>query len=278
MDSKNLFLAFLGVFLTSCASSSYYQVYKTMPVDKSMSKSKDIVYEDDHCKVTYDLWSLGGDMGFVFYNKTDKNIYVNLEESFFILNGIAYNYYQNRVFTNMKSSVATSYRGSMTTNSISVLNYLDQIQTNSSSASYSIGKTASSGISISYNEEKIISIPSKSSKIVSEYSINKSVYRDCDLLRFPKKYKSKTFSKADSPFIFSNRIAYSLEPAKDLIKFENQFYVTEITNYREKEFIEFRPDEFCGQKSGARVRYFRHNAPDKFYIHYSSRVADVFKH
>ena len=209
MKTRILLLTVLTSFLlTSCVSTNFVQVYKAMPSDKLVMQDDRIVYEDDNCKVTYYLWSEGGNIGFQFFNKTDKNIYVKLEESFFILNGIAHNYYKNRVFTNLDSS-------------------------------------------ISYNEEKDVCIPPNTSKNISEYNINESLFRDCDLFKFPtkKQITTKSFTKEQSPLVFSNRISYSVGKNDNLIKFENEFYVTEISNYPENEFIEWKYEKYCGQES-----------------------------
>lgn len=280
MKTKKILLsALIAIMLTSCVSTSYFQVYKTVPSDKLVVKDNLLVYEDENCKVSYNLWGEGGNIGFQFFNKTDKNIYLNLEESFFILNGISYNYFRNRVFTNSTSSVATTSRGATATKSVTGLNYLDLIQTNRISAANTVGIMTSFGFSVSYNEEKIICIPSKTSKIISEYNINESLFRDCDLFKYPtkKQIKSKMFSKEQSPLVFSNRIAYSIGQTDNLIKFENEFYVTEISNYPESEMFESKYDEYCGQKSMTMTKYFKNVSADKFYIKYS-KGQDTWKH
>jgi hypothetical protein len=276
---KILFSVLIAMMLTSCVSTSYFQVYKTVPSDKLVIKDNLLVYEDENCKVSYNLWGEGGNIGFQFFNKTDENIYLNLEESFFILNGISYNYFRNRAFTNSTSSGATTSRGATATKSVTGLNNLDLIQTNRISATNTVGIMTSSGFSVSYNEEKIICIPSKTSKIISEYNINESLFRDCDLFKYPTKeqIKSKTFSKEQSPLVFSNRIAYSIGQTDNLIKFENEFYVTEISNYPKSEIFESKYDEYCGQKNMTMTKYFKNVSADKFYIKYS-KGQDIWKH
>jgi len=66
-------------------------MYKAVPNTEVTKTGNNLVYEDDQCKVSYNLWSNGGDAGFVFQNKTDQNIYLDLGESFFIINGVAHN-------------------------------------------------------------------------------------------------------------------------------------------------------------------------------------------
>lgn len=130
------------LLLTSCATSAYYQVYRVIPVSHSSKKivvnDEAIIYEDTNCIVVYNFWDKNGNTGFQFYNKTDKNIYLNMEESFFIINGMACNYYNNRVYTNsigkMVSSTSSSSYNSSTTNAktkaVSGVNYFGLLQTN----------------------------------------------------------------------------------------------------------------------------------------------------
>jgi hypothetical protein len=266
--------------LTSCAPTSFYQVYQTIPSKELKGKDNYLAYEDDNCRVSYDLWDEGGYIGFHFYNRTDKNIYLDLGESFFILNGMAFDYFKNRTITESQSSGVTKSGAVSASKTVSSINAWNLPQINQIQAIGGLNIEASSGHSVSYNEEKIICIPSRTSKIISEYKINTSLYRDCDLLRYPSKRQiksSESFTKEDSPFIFSNRIAYRVGESDNLKRFENEFYVSEITNCRESEVLKSDYDEFCGQKSNDVVKYFRNSSPDKFYIQYS-RGKDIFKH
>lgn len=199
-----------------------------------------------------------------------------MDESFFILNGVSHNYYKNRVFT---SSGAININGTTTTESTTGINYLSLIQTNRNFATNTLGLMTSSGSSVSYNEEKIVCVPSKTSKLISEYNINESLFRYCDLFKYPtkKQIKSMTFSKEQSPLIFSNRIAYTIGKTDNLIKFENEFYVTEITNYPKNEMYESIYDEYCGQKSMTTTKYFKDVSADKFYIKYKNGQ-DIWEH
>jgi hypothetical protein len=280
MKTKKFFLsAFIAMILSSCASPSYFQVYKTVPSDKLVLKDNLIYYEDENCKVSYNMWRNGGNIGFQFYNKTDKYIYLNLEECFFILNGISHNYYKNRVFTSSTSSGTTSSHVSSATKSLTDINYLDLIQTNKISTTNSLGVVKSSGFSVSYYEEKIVCIPSNTSKYISEYIINESLFRDCDLFKYPtkKQIKSKSFSKEQSPLVFSNRIAYTIGESDNIIKFENEFYVSEITNYPENAMFEAKFDEYCEQKSITMSQHIKYVAVDKFYIKYN-KGKDIWNH
>ena len=277
---KNLFFAaMIAGVMTSCATHSFYQVYKVTPDDKITLKENHLVYEDENCKVSYNLWDQSGNIGFVFQNKIGKNIFLNLEESFFILNGIASNYYQNRVFSNTTSSGTSVSRGANATRSVTGANYLDLILTNRFSVSSSVGVINSAGHTVSYAEEKIVCIPGMTSKVIAEFSISQSLFRDCALYKYPtkKQIKTMTFAKSNSPLVFSNRIVYTVGQSGNPVKFENEFYGTQITNYPESEITETKADEFCGQKGTGQTKNFKNVSPDKFYIRYS-KGQDGWKH
>lgn len=266
MKTKNLTLLFFFAFLilTSCSTtSSFYQVYKTTPESNIKLIDNHLVYEDDNCKVFYNLWEDGGNIGFSFLNKTKTNIYLNLEECFFVNNGIANNYYKNRVYTfstntGMGQSIAKTMTG---------INYLKLVQTNIASAN----TISTNGTSVSEKEEKILCIPAMSSKVIKEYNISQLPYRDCDLLRFPTKNQIKTlsFTKENSPIVYGNRLEYKVGQTGNSIRFENSFFVSEITNYPYSEIIESKREKRCGQEY-SKKDYFKNVSPDKFYIRYIS--------
>ena len=280
MKLKSLiFAALITITLASCKTSSFYQVYKVTPDDKIIVKDNLLVYEDDNCNVSYNLWGQNGNIGFIFENKTDNNIFLNMEESFFILNGIASNYYQNREFSNTTSSGTTVTHGANATKSFTGANYLDLILTNRFSVSGSVGVMNSTGRTVSFTEEKFVCIPGKTSKVITEFSINESLFRDCALFKYPKKnqIKTKSFTKSESPLVFSNRIVYSLGQTGKSVKFENRFYGAQITNYPESAITEMKTDVFCGQKGMEQTKSFKNVSPDKFYIKYS-KEQDSWKH
>lgn len=272
MKTRNLILTMLfSIFLSSCLTTNYYQVYKTTPNEKLVMKDKALVYEDENCRISYNLWDEGGNIGFIFHNKTDKNIYLNLDESFFVLNGISYDYYKNRILTNSISSAISSSKSATASKSETGINYRDLIQTNQITAINAVGLSASSGYSVSFNEKKIICIPFHTSKIITEYKINQSLFRDCDLYKYPTKRLIKTinFTKSESPLVFSNRISYAVGITDKFLNLENEFYVSEITNYPENEITETNKDEYCKEKSMTTSKRFKITSPDKFFVKYS---------
>ncbi len=267
---KTLFI--ISLFTSCRTTTNFYQVFKTVPSDKLISKDNTLFYEDANCIITYNLWSEGGNIGFKLFNKTDKNIYLHLDESFFILNGIAYDYYKNRIYSNsvnVGAAISNTISGSK---SITGINYFNMLQTNKINASNSLGFSKTTGSTVEYIEEKTICIPPAASKIISEYLINKSFFNSCDLFKYPfskNEMKTVNFTKPNSPFVFSNIITYSVGQTNTFSKIENEFYVSAIANYPNNVFIDYKPDEDCGTKnSNIQVPYFKFWSPSYFYIKY----------
>ena len=262
--------------LFSCRTT-FYQVYRAVPSDRSMANKDAFVYEDENCEVTYNLWSHGGNMGFGFFNKTKENIFLNLDECFFVRNDVASDYYLEREFTQSSNIGSKSSRKKELSAALTGLNYLGLIQSNQAAAEVSESQMTSSGSSVSFKEKKIITIPPGTLKFISEYNITESLYRDCDLLKYPRRKQVKTlhFRKDDSPFVFSNRITYRVGESAEPVQFENQFYISEITNYPEKEIVKEDYDEFCGEKSMEKYNFFKIKSPDRFYILYLKNFHDT---
>ena len=291
----------IGLLVTSCAPIFYYQVYKVQPINNLSKSNNSLIYEDENCKVFYDFWDEGGSVGFLIYNKLDKNIYVNMKESFFIRNGIAYDYYKDREFTSLNTtsrssmytySESNSYNAMMAivaSASVSGYNYQGFKQTISISAGFGTSKTTNYGLfsssaysntsssGVNFKEKEIVCIPPKSAKVISEYSINMLLYRDCNLFLYPTTkngIRTSNFSEEDSPYVFSNRISYTIEGSDNQIKMEHKFYVSEISNYSSTDIVEYKTDEYCKdeQPPMQRTAYFKNYSPDKFYIEYSATI------
>ena len=308
---KNI-LRLLGVvtfllFVSSCRTTTFYQFYKVNSINEFSKGSNSLVFEDNNCKVFYDFWGEGGEVGFMIFNKTEENIYVNMKESFFINNGIAHDYYQNRQFTNSKSfSTSVSFSntamysyanlnafGLNASTSVSGYNYQGFKQTNAISAGVTSMISATAGIAATetkkvsaslgsittYTERDVVCVPPQTTKVITEYCVTGTVYRDCDLRRYPSRNQVRTikFTNSKSPFIFSNKIAYTVGKSENLFTFDNKFYVSEITNYPKEAVIVVRYDEFCGDRSDTKSEFLKNYSPDNFFIKYD-KVKSRFRY
>lgn len=268
----------IAFVFTSCYPT-FYQVYNVKPEYGIENEDGALVYEDQNCRITYNLWAENGNMGFVFYNKTEDDILLNMDKSFFVKNDVAYPYFKNRTITTTKSVGSTRIDGGTTSVSVTGINYFDLIQAHKLSTSNEMSLSIGSGLSVSFEEEKMIYIPSKTSRIIVEYSINNEFLRNCNLYKYPTKRQIESifFNEETSPLKFHNRIVYSLDKTVQPIVVENHFYISEIKNYPESEMIDSRYEEFCGVKSKTATTYTKHYAPFKFYIRYSKKN-DAWEH
>ena len=276
----NRFLSFILVILSSCSVPEFYQVYKVSGDEKIGKTNNELVFEDANCKLTYNLWSAGGSMGFWFYNKTDKPLFIHMNESYFVMNGVANNYYKGRTYTDSKTIGISTGKSSRLNISSAQSGMFGTVIFSGFQAITTKGESTSSGSAVSYMEEEIVCIPSKTSKYIYEYKINSNLYRDCDLFRYPlkKQINTKSFTTLNSPYIFSNRIVYSIGETQSSThqQIENNFFVSEITNYPSRQITVMVRDEFCGQRSYQSHLELKDKGPDKFYIRYSQ--TDSWKH
>lgn len=148
-----------------------------------------MIYDDENFSVIYNFWKKNGEAGFIFYNKGTENIYIHLDESFLIMNGIAHDYNQ-RVRTTSQTNIE-----------LYQVSYLANVF----NSFFSISGTQGSAItnSVSTIENQIICVPPKSSKIISGYDILNTLYRSSKIYLNPRKedIHSLSFSTDDSPFI-----------------------------------------------------------------------------
>ena len=285
-------ILFLGLFLliTSCSSINNFQLYKTeapnLKVDNGL-----LVFEDSVCSISYDLWSKNGNPTFLFYNKSDNLISIDLTECFFVLNGISYDYFQNRTYThssgtsrtvgNVVSSGNTNSTTTSTNSANSAPSYFSQISTNSKgkSSTQSLSSTQSSmsstttsvGYSVSYAEKDVVKIPSKSGKIISEFSITANRFRHQDLLKYTAldEIDSMQFTNETSPFVFLNTITYQYDPMLNSKKtVQNSFYVSTILNMHEGQFYYEDYAETFGKKDDFKSLFYKYKSPSNFYLPY----------
>lgn len=252
---KNIIIPLFTLLLTSCAVTNYYQVFKANP-EKGTIINDRVLFEDNNCAVYYNLWSNGGDVGFSIFNKTEKDLQVLLNNSFFVLNGVAYKYFQNRTFSKSSSVglAETSTRYPYFWNQ-------PRVQT--------LGANSSS--SITYGEQSVMTIPPKTFIHISEFAVTNSRHTDCDLPKYPSKGDAIVlkYELANSPYVFSNLITYST--AIDTIRMENKFFVSEIGNFTSTEMTTRVDTSICGKRLAIPKYVFKKTSANEFYIQYSKQ-------
>lgn len=268
---KTVLTAIVGLGISSC-KGYFYQVYEVNSNDSKLQDNS-LVYENEDCMVLYNLWSYNGELKFAIMNKTEKDIFINMGQSFYVVNGLAVDYYQGRTFTSQSSTQAaylissTSGTGKGTgiwNNDI----YTENLQTIINTMNDKFVKTASSSVSI--EEKEIVCIPAKCYKIFNYYSVNPTLLTTCFKDRdYPKKsYNVGDYTLESSPMVFKNRIAYGFTKNDVADKhIDNNFWISSITNYSNKEAVESQKSESeCyGIKSSSKYKVFKIGGPNKFY-------------
>ncbi len=258
---KKLIKLFLFVILTaflamSCTTYSHY--YQVAKVDIADNKTKNIdgniVFSDENISILYYFWSINGNVCFTIENKTNKDITIHLDESFFIHNDIAFDYFQNRYYMSEKN--------------------INQSVKTINNSLYSVNQTSiqNSESTIVKEKEKIV-IPPNTKRIINEFIVLTERYRSCDLLcdyLGSDGLDSISFTQENTPFAFENKIIYSIEDTRKTVS--NKFYISNITNFTDEAFIKTQYKKQCPNDSEydeVEVTEYLQYAPNKCYITYT---------
>ena len=224
---QKLILASVALLMMSCSAGTYYQVVDVKS-SNLQKESNNYVYNDGVCKIVYNFWAEGGDAGFLIENHSDEVIYVDLGNTFFIMNGMANNY---GVGMNTKIVVEPS------TNVASV-------------------------------EKNALAIPPHASKIISEYRIMEDVIQDCSVNLKVKRNQPQgmTYAETESPIVFRNYITYRTDKNVTEPKvIVNDFYVSGYSNYLSTDIIKGKAS---GCKGTVTKSYNDKYKADRFYVKY----------
>lgn len=273
MKTRTLFMALSVALLHSCMTPQhYYQVYD-VEADGLQSDKQAVIFSNDDCDIAYDLWGEAGNSGFFFRNNTDEDIYIDLTRSFFIRNGIAYDYFADAEYT--QSIASTTSSAAALSTSFTQLWYelpmwTPTVVTRGAqvTANGSVGTTSS----ITTRESRYICVPAKSAKFIAGFNISDYVYIDCgnSKLNRPKRESEHiTYTKEESPLVFRNRICYYVGNSEVAATIDNSFWISGFTNFSGKEFFITRSEEECDNTSIlSNVKVHKYRSANKFYNRY----------
>ena len=271
MKTLAMMAAMVCLGLTSC-TKTYYQVYD---VNSESLKQEDnsLVYENSDMKVMYNLWGENGRVGFILQNKTDKDLFVDMDKTFFILNSEANDYFKNREYSASMANAAYFDYSLNKTYSASSGFWPTQYYVPMLSAFARVIKGRTTGITT--KEKQIVCIPANAYKVISEYNVSPRFVKTCVRSKdFPRNTANvANYSESSSPVKFKNRIAYSFDSdCKNLQHVENSFYISGVTNYSNKaatEKVKEQTDCYSAQKR--QRKYFKIGGPNKFYRTYHTK-------
>ena len=267
-NAAKLSLLVSAFALISC-NQTYFQVYdvkyESMTLDEEALR-----FENKDVEILYNLWGDGGKLGFVVKNKTDRDIFINMQQTFFIRNGKAHDYFHGVEKTTTKS--AESSHG------FSLSNYLTRtaigiayLMPGKESLLGKVVKGESKSVTI--KEKETVCIPAHAFKTFYEYDVNPELNVSCSKKTdFPKRSAEvATYDEATTPLSFSNRIAYGFSPKGEGLEFvENKFHISRITNFSKKAAVENTTVGLgCCGKTKTEVEAFKVGGPDKFYKVYT---------
>ena len=262
---KNIITALAAIgLLASCSSLNYYQVYEVKSDNVEIEDSM-FVDENNDCKITYNMWAEEGDLSFMLYNKTDRNLYVVMPNTSFILNGMAHDYYSDATVTQSVGLASQqTYFSSYTNHNTWNPKKLTRAYITSNGL---IGQK-----SISVKESEMICIPPKSAKVIKGFNLLDYIYIDCDNKKenYPKEQSTLiTYTKETSPLTFRNRIAYTFNEDKTDIKYlDHLFWMGSLRNYSDKGAKMEVKYKNCGSNYEESQKIFKVGAPFRFYNKY----------
>lgn len=273
MKFKNLFLSAIVAGCCSCSPTLYQQV-STITSDNLSSQDNVYQYRDGSVTISYNFWRENGIVAFAIQNTGDKDIYIDMSKSFLIKNGEALDYYKERTYSFAQSvnvsaaaqkTESASVSAPVTATPFDAYKFDRANYGESQSVGIGVGVGTEKGIEM--KEQRIICIPAHCHKVFAEYNVSSTLYRECGFIRNPKGKKSsiRTFEQENSPLVFINRITV-IENGKERT-IDNNFYISQIQNFNEKQIIRKENKQFCGQPIGT-IEYNKEQSNNKFFIPY----------
>lgn len=275
---KKSVLIFCSLMLCSC--SAYQQIATLSSPHVSQNDSGSFFYAGGAVTIDYNFWAESGKVAFMITNKTEKDIYVDLSRSFLVVNGVAFDYFQNRTFSSNTSSTfeRSSAYGSSSTYSTGSANgmYNDIFSTvDASASSRTTGYTSKTTSSktfyngLSRKEKEGVWIPAHSSRYFNEFSLLSAPYRKCGFPRNPSRKENAilAFTENDSPYRFDNVLMLLIDGVEQ--RLVNTFYVAELHNILRKDTYYDEDELNCnGEKTGQKLRVYKYRSSNRFYIDY----------
>ena len=250
MKNKIAFLLVALCCLSSC-SDLCYQVYTVTGASPNFNQDK-MTYEDSNCAITYDMWAAGGDAGFIVKNKTQQTLYFDLTKSYYILNGVVLDYFQNRTYSDISTSTLSQTHISAWAYSGVSGSFVSAASTSSSSST-----VLSKSSSISYSELPILAIPAGTWRFVKGFQICDGLYHTCNfkLKSVNENSSALLLNEAESPIVFSNMLVYKVGENGNETLITNKFYVSAISNVSEMKERKYVLKKFCEDDSYSQGSY-----------------------
>ena len=230
---KKIMYLFSLLTLTSCAVA-FQQIASISSPQMQLADDGHFAYSENDIVVDYNFWAPSGKMSFVITNNLESDVYVDLGRSFLVVNGMTFDYFQNRTYSSNSSETSLSGRG------------------------------------VEYKEKEGVWIPAHSSRRFCEFTLMDAPYRQCGFARNPSKDEDMTlsFTEKDSPYAFDNILMLVVNGIDRRVV--NSFYVSSLTNIQQDETYLDKNVEYCdGTKGSETVRIYKFRSANRFFINYN---------
>lgn len=257
---KRLFIvAAVGLLsLVGCKPTALmYQVSTITPVTDCRQVGTKLAFENGNAICWYDFWSAGGNTSVEFQNKTDYGMIVVLPQCSYTINGTSFPFYdQTREETALKKAGLELEKSGG-----------DEAKA-MMPASIQMRDTILDTI-----DPKLLYVAPNSTISIPGFVVNNLYLDDSGLLAKPKELqgKSLTYAKQESPFLFSNSFAYFFEGDHVLQHFNQDFYVSQISNIKAEELYEkYNPVNENGMSDTSQTLYYCPWAsPNRYFVPYN---------
>ncbi len=208
-------LTLLGVVVFGSCSHMFVQVCELSYSDNVRSNGDYLTSENSEIKIDYDFWSERGLFRFAVRNKTDKDLFLVLSRSFYIVNSYANCYYVDVE----RHSLTTEATAHVYGNNGYVFGHSTSIATANM---------------VVENGKQIVCIPPHSYIYLGNYSLMFQRFTDCNQCNsYPKDKYVASFTPETTPLQVVNRIAYCFDVDMSELKYVNdRFFVSGYTNYK----------------------------------------------
>ncbi len=297
-----------GWALTSCGTTNYRQI-GLLESDNVHMEGNSYVYTSDEFDIYYNFWANGGKVEFLINNKTDYTIQLDFTKSFFIKNGMAYDYYNASTYGISESSYVTQTSGTSTSYSTSagrsytvgrsVTNPTQSpnawgydVESVGASAgasynvaagrseSYSVSQSRGKEVSMQYEEKPLISIPPKSCKSVNLFGLTNVEYEECGFVRNTTRREIMLveLTEETSYLSFRNSLCFVVNGEEKVVT--NSFYVKAVANMLRSMGLKAEYESVCETLWSRKIRVQRDllASPDRFFINYKMRKGNSAYH
>jgi len=127
---------------------------------------------------------------------------------------------------------------------------------------------------VTVKEKEIECIPAHSFKVIRSKSISPRFLRTCEKKQDYPNHSAviANYTESSSPSKIRNRISYSFsKDCTDICQIENDFYISSITNYSQKDALEKKKEKVGCEGIKQKVYYFRIGGPNMFYNPYKKK-------